>query len=143
MAWHKKMAFSEDSRVRRQVRSVNAMAYELFPYLYYSMYRAVTRYLCGAHTLVHRYSLSMRQVLNILCVHGCNNVTWKTNFSMRFIFLGGHCCLKSVETLLVCINISPSLLKEPPDCNELACIKALWDEDFCGHKSSIALIAIT
>ena len=66
--------------------------------------------------------------LDIVYIHRCNNITREANLSMRFIFLCGHCCLTSVEALIVCINISPSLAKKLPDRNQPTCIEALCDE---------------
>jgi hypothetical protein len=85
--------------------------------------------------------MSTRQVsidLDIICVHGRNNITWKANFPMRSVYLIGHGCLTRVETLLVRINISPTLLKEPPDRNELTCVEALGDEGSCGCKPTVS-----
>jgi hypothetical protein len=85
--------------------------------------------------------MSTRRVsidLDIICVHGRNNITWKANFPMRSVYLIGDSCLTCVETLLVRINISPTLLKEPPDRNELTCVEALGDEGSCGCKPTIS-----
>jgi len=107
-------------------------------YFLICMYRAVTRYLCTVDMLLHRTTCQCVKFLDIILGHGCNNISRKANSSMRFKFPIGHCHLMSVETFPISINISPSLLKELPDYNELACVEALWDKGSCGLKSSIS-----
>jgi hypothetical protein len=62
---------------------------------------------------------------------------------MGFVQLVSQCGLPCVEFISVSIKIPPGLPEEPPDCDELARIEALWDKGFCGWKPSISEGAVS
>ena len=63
-------------------------------------------------------------ISGVTCIYFIYNITWKTDFSMGLVLLIGQCSFLCIKSLPVSIKISPRLLEELPDHNELACIKA-------------------
>ncbi len=118
-------------------------------------YWAVTRYLhsypallygtydpCAAVLLYNLYTIlptfSVEYLLGFSFSKRSSDITWQAYLLMRFIFLISNCCIASIESLSVCIYVSPSLLEELPDCNKLTWIEALWYEGFCSCKTPIS-----
>ena len=79
----------------------------------------------------------------IAFIHRIDEVLWNFNFVMGFIFLVGHCSLLCVESISVCMKVSPGLSKEFPDCNEFTCVKTLRYEDSGSRKPSIRQISVS
>ncbi len=73
-----------------------------------------TNYKQYLHNISH---MNVYYLLGIIYNYRSNDITWQANLPMRLVSFISNCCLTCIESLSVHINISPSLLKELPDCN--------------------------
>ena len=101
-----------------------AIIYALSHICTYACYRQTMDDLCG-----YSYAYKIDHISGVTCIYFIYNITWKTDFSMELVLLIGQCSFLCIKSLPVSIKISPRLLEELPDHNELACIKALWYQD--------------
>ena len=135
----------------------NAACSGIKVYFLIGVHWAVSRYLCamcyicmlsmdGQRTddLYENSSVFKKEFdLDIAFIHRIDEVLWNFDFAMGFIFLVGRCSLLCVESISVCMKVSPGLSKEFPDCNEFTCIKTLRYEDFGSRKPSIRQISVS
>ncbi len=135
---------------------------KLFPFLYIPGHDPLSTYgyptfahthtqpAANLHTTMPLHNLwtilptwTVESLLSIIYSYRSNDITWQVNLLMRLVSFISNCCLMCIKSLSVCINISPSLLEELPDCNEVTWIKALWYENFCYLKLPISKVVIS
>ncbi len=83
-------------------------------------------------------TLSIEYLLSFSLSKRSSNITWQAYLPMRFIYPISNCCIASIQSLSICIHVSPSLLEELPDCNELTWIETLWYKGFGSCKLPIS-----